>query len=110
LTSVHDVDFTSLEQGWAVGEAINYGDFLVHTTDGGKSWAQVYPIIRPIRDISFVDNLHGFGLWQLSDLGALLYTDDGGKSWSKIMNFPLDYNTSRISFVDRKNGWCWLSR
>jgi len=48
------------------------------TGDGGQTWTQVYPKLRPTKESSFVDNQHGFGLGKLSDSGAFLYTENGG--------------------------------
>lgn len=105
MSSISEVDFTSQQQGWAIGRALNYGEYIIHTTDGGKTWTQVYPKIRPTKVISFVDNLNGFGLGQLSDSGALLYTPDGGDTWENIHSFTEDYNPSMISFISRDTGW-----
>lgn len=41
--SVREVAFVSPQQGWAVGTAPNYGDYLLRTTDGGRSWTRVFP-------------------------------------------------------------------
>lgn len=110
ISSAHEVDFISPQQGWAVAESMNYGDFLVRTTDGGKSWIDVYPKVLPIKDITFADNLHGFGLGKLSDPDALLSTDNGGKSWSTVKSFAPTYNINKISFTDMNTGWVMGSK
>jgi photosystem II stability/assembly factor-like uncharacterized protein len=38
LSSASEVYFTSELQGWAIGRDPNYGDYLIHTTDGGITW------------------------------------------------------------------------
>lgn len=105
ITSALEVDFTSRQQGWAIGTDANYGDYLVHTTDGGKTWTQVYPRIRPTEDMAFADNQNGFGLGQLSDPGALLYTPDGGDTWESPYSFSKDFRPSMLTFTGRNNGW-----
>lgn len=105
LSSVREVDFISEEQGWAIGETPNQGDYLIRTGNGGQNWIQVYPKLRPTKDISFVDNQHGYGLGQLFDSGALLYTADGGDTWQKIFSFSEKYRPSKLSFVNRNLGW-----
>jgi photosystem II stability/assembly factor-like uncharacterized protein len=58
----------------------------------------------PVKDISFVNGLQGFGLGQLSDEGALLYTADGGDSWKDINSFTEGCLPQRLSFIDQNNG------
>lgn len=105
MSSISEVDFISREQGWAIGNALSYGEYVIHTTDGGKTWTQVYPRIRPTEGISFVDNQHGFGLGQFSNSRALLYTSDGGDTWENIHSFTKDCNPNMISFISRDTGW-----
>lgn len=108
-SSAREVDFISDQQGWAVGNTPNQGDYLIRTTDGGQTWTQVYPGIRPAKDISFVDNEHGFGLGQLSDSGALLYTANGGDAWQNIYSFSEKFYPGMLSFVNRDIGWVLAS-
>lgn len=108
-SSAREVDFISEQQGWAVGNTPNQGDYLIRTTDGGQTWTQVYPGIRPAKDISFVDNEHGFGLGQLSDSGALLYTADGGDTWQNMHSFSKNYYPGMLLFVNRDIGWVLAS-
>ena len=105
MYSMHEVDFTSVKHGWGLGTNLHQGDYLVHTTDGGKTWTQVYPDLRPTDDIAFVDNQHGFGLGQLSNQSALLYTEDAGHTWKQKYDFSDKYRTAKLSFYDSKNGW-----
>ncbi len=105
LSSLSEVDFISPGQGWAIGDTMNDGGYIIHTTDGGKIWTQVYPRIRPTQDISFVDSREGFGLGQLSDSRALLHSSDGGDTWENIYNFPEDCNPEMISFITPDTGW-----
>lgn len=105
MGSVLEVDFVSAQQGWAVGTALNQGDYLTRTTDGGQTWTQVYPRLSPTQGITFVDNQHGFGLGELADAGALLYTADGGDTWQQIYSFGEQYRPSMLSFVNRNLGW-----
>lgn len=105
MSSTKEVDFISEQQGWAVASAPNRGDFLMSTGDGGQNWIQVYPKLRPTKDISFVDNQHGFGLGPLSDSRELLYTEDGGDTWKDIYSFSDKFHPSKLTFVNRNMGW-----
>lgn len=105
LSSARVVDFISDQQGWAIGETPNQGDYLIRTSDGGQSWTQTYPKLKPTKDISFVDNQNGYGLGQLFDSGALIRTSDGGTTWQKIYSFSGKYWPSKLSFINNNQGW-----
>jgi len=60
------------------------------TGDGGQTWTQVYPKLRPTKESSFVDNQHGFGLGKLSDSGAFLYTENGGDNMKRLFRLGMD--------------------
>jgi photosystem II stability/assembly factor-like uncharacterized protein len=107
--NMSEVYFTSIQQGWAIGILPNYGDYIIHTTDGGKTWAQVSPQIGPTEDISFVDSTHGFGLGKHSNFGALLYTEDAGDTWKDVFDFSRNFNISKISFINSSTGWVTAS-
>lgn len=77
LTSV---SFADARQGWAVG---HWGAVL-HTTDGGETWALQRSDVtqdRPLFAVHFFDAQHGVavGLWSL-----VLVTDDGGRTWQTV--------------------------
>jgi len=67
------LDFVGNE-GWAVGR---FGS-IIHTTDGGDTWAfQNSAAVNTMFDVDFSDNLHGFAVGQ----GIILRTTDGGQNW-----------------------------
>ncbi|QJB69912.1 WD40/YVTN/BNR-like repeat-containing protein [Parasphingorhabdus halotolerans] len=86
---------------------------ILRTTDGGKSWKQVYRSGRDAELIwkaSFVDSKTGYATVQSYDAGRaqqlIVKTSDGGKSWSEL---PLTSDTGArqfgIGFVDENHGW-----
>jgi photosystem II stability/assembly factor-like uncharacterized protein len=104
--SLHEVTFLSERAGWAVGTSLyNSTDYLMRTNDGGNTWEQIYPRLRPTRDISFTDDQHGYGLGQLTDAGALLRSTDGGETWHNIHRFSPKLQPIRLSFTNRDVGW-----
>lgn len=105
INSTKEVYFISELEGWAIGMNINHGDYIIHTTDGGKTWIQIYPKLTPVEDISFIDKDHGFGLGQFMDSRSILTTLNGGKDWEGIYSFPKTFYPSFISFVDREHGF-----
>lgn len=73
------VSFVNERLGWAVG----HWGVILHTTDGGETWAVQRSDMsadQPLLDVHFMDDQHGVavGLWSL-----ILYTQDGGKTWLK---------------------------
>lgn len=109
IDSAHEIVFRSAKLGWAAGSAVNYGDYLLRTQDGGKTWEQLYPKPGPTVDISFPDARTGYGLGMLSDPDALLKTEDGGESWQTVKSFSGQYLTYAISFSGPEEGWLLAS-
>ncbi len=105
ITNAREIVFRTAKSGWAVGNAPNYGDYLLRTQDGGQTWEQLYPKPGPVSDISFTDAQNGFGLGELADENALLATRDGGQTWAAVFSFAGTCQAERISFISPTEGW-----
>ncbi len=57
---------------------------LLRTTDGGRSWTQVFPGAQPTVAISFASKQTGFGQGSVFSPGAQWQTLDGGRSWHSL--------------------------
>ena len=101
--TLDSVSFVDAKQGWAVGHL----GVIIHTTDGGETWAMQPNTLshdQPLFAVWFKNDRLGFaaGLW-----GMLIKTGDGGKSWQQVKLPPLpggrtdDRNLFAI-FPDRK--------
>ena len=98
---------------WALGSqklpAVSGGStpaFLVHSADGGRTWAQVLPVPVPTDGIDFVSGTAGFGIGTASDPGAVLQTADGGAHWSLVATQAgTDATLTALSFTDAQDGW-----
>ena len=94
------VKFVNDSTGWAVR---NLGDLsgasILHTTDGGGSWAVQGVQTHSAYYVDFVDADHG---WAGGE-HCMLRTTDGGATWMST-DFPTAdfYGTS---FSDFNNGW-----
>lgn len=69
--------FLDEKNGWAVG----HDSVILHTTDGGNHWEQVYaaPAAEtPLMDIWFADASRGYAV---GAYGLFMQTTDGGLSW-----------------------------
>ena len=65
--------------GWAVG----HDAVVLHTGDGGRTWALQHSAPeeeRPLFDVYFADAAHGFAI---GAYGAYLATADGGATWEE---------------------------
>ncbi len=82
------LQFCDANNGWAVGTGDSFAaggfkryDYLLHTTDGGQTWAQAPAADRVgATTLSFSDPLHGW-------LGAgdgVYATTDGGTTWQHV--------------------------
>ena len=92
LTAVHFVDAS---HGWAVG----HDSLVLHTADGGETWAVQYRdpeleqmdegfgyLEKPLMDVWFRDADTGLAA---GAYGLLLRTDDGGETWDDV-SFDVD--------------------
>lgn len=94
-------------------DAASTNALILRTTDGGKSWTEVYRGDRPAELIwkaSFVDRNVGYGTVQSYDQSRaqqlVVKTEDGGKSWTEL---PLTENAQArqfgIGFVNAGRGF-----
>jgi photosystem II stability/assembly factor-like uncharacterized protein len=99
---VHDdlfsLSFPSQSYGWACGR---FGTIL-HTVDGGKSWAQQKSnTVNTLTGIFFTDNDNG---WAVGKSGTILHTVDGGRNWAS-QESPVGYYHMDVFFLDKKTGF-----
>jgi photosystem II stability/assembly factor-like uncharacterized protein/tetratricopeptide (TPR) repeat protein len=63
---------------WIAGSP---GTRVFFTADGGRNWQTgTTGQTLPLRDLTFVDDWHG---WAVGDLGLILATEDGGRTWQR---------------------------
>jgi len=99
---VHDdifsIAFPTEKDGWAAGR---WGTIL-HTSDGGNSWArQESGIDTTLVAVHFADARNG---WAVGVKGTIVHTSDGGTTWKK-QDCPVDYLLMDVAFVSPKKGW-----
>ena len=74
------VTFVDADNGWAVG----HDSVIIHSADGGKTWAlqSFQPQLQsPLLNVSFLDPQHGFAV---GAFGQLRGTTDGGARWHDV--------------------------
>jgi photosystem II stability/assembly factor-like uncharacterized protein len=103
--SMNQVDLVTGEDAWATGGLTgSRGDFIVHTTNGGKTWSQAFPFPAPTDALQFYSASSGYGLGLSSNPKALLKTDNGGSSWSLVPT-TFRYTPDSVSFSSARDGW-----
>jgi photosystem II stability/assembly factor-like uncharacterized protein len=110
-TTLVDVYFRGATEGFAVGSiGVFYAgsrSVVLHTTDGGTTWQQLYVGSRLGEwgwKISFPTPTVGFvSLERFQGPMFILKTQDGGSTWSEL---PFeDYNEQGIGFATPEVGW-----
>lgn len=79
-STLNAVAFADENNGWAVG----HDAVILHTTDGGKTWAlqNFEPELeKPLLDVLAIDANVAFAV---GAYGLLYRTDDAGKSWNEV--------------------------
>jgi len=111
-----DIKFFDEMTGLVFASTSRSGDnegLILRTTDGGKSWENVYQsgrIGELVWKASFPSNSHGYATVQSYDperkQQLIVKTTDGGKSWTEV---PLTVNAKArqfgIGFADEDHGW-----
>jgi photosystem II stability/assembly factor-like uncharacterized protein len=71
-------------EGWASASAWGQ-NYILHTADGGKTWARLGTTAEPLQSLTFTSRLSG---WATGDQG-LWHTEDGGIHWN--LKLPEDW-------------------
>ena len=126
---LEDVFFVDARSGWAVGRKsfapYLWGQVILHTSDGGVTWAEQYEQAPDMESlfsvfrldaVTFLDPLTGWAVgrsemvydagWQ--HRGAILHTSDGGATWSEqgqSLAEDLAPEFFDVQFVDANHGW-----
>ncbi|MGH8530687.1 MAG: WD40/YVTN/BNR-like repeat-containing protein [Nevskiales bacterium] len=103
-TMLTRVRFLDAQRGWAVG----YDGAILHTNDGGGSWALQHhnAEARQLFDILMLDAQNGIAV---GGYGAYLATADGGANW-QLRQFPIgDLGQHFNTIVQLGNGTLFIA-
>jgi photosystem II stability/assembly factor-like uncharacterized protein/putative cell wall-binding protein len=108
LDDLECVRFIDANTGWAVGghDAGSGGQtaagVIMHTTDGGTTWArQTWSFVPRLSSVDFVNATTG---WAVGEEGTILATTDGGSTWTAQTSGTTDWLSS-VDFVNATTGW-----
>jgi photosystem II stability/assembly factor-like uncharacterized protein len=126
---LESVTFVDPTNGWAVGTSgwwPNQINYILHTSDGGKTWisqgSELNPIMNPdFSSIQFIDSRKGWALASINSMESdndhyvLAKTNDGGQHWVWVdTNITEEHFgwaasalevRSMLSFPDAQHGW-----
>jgi photosystem II stability/assembly factor-like uncharacterized protein len=110
---LHAVYFLDADRGWAVGSS----GALLHTTDGGQTWAQMRrPTSDALRDVYFADEERGWlvcerSIYLLKEKDEprtyLMNTIDGGRTWRRVNVTAKDVDARLVRALFTKEGRAW---
>jgi photosystem II stability/assembly factor-like uncharacterized protein len=113
---LHSVRFTDVNTGLVTGEMYDGGErffFVLHTSDGGKTWKQYRTPSRAAHRTQFLDQSYGWTAAAARREGAaeavvydttLLRTEDGGLSWRADF-VAHGGQIRRLFFLSPARGW-----
>lgn len=113
-TGLVDVVFLSEDTGFVCGyKGIDYSvgsSVILKTTDGGKSWKQVFNGLKDggeVWKLQFIDGNNAVASIQYSVLNfhSLVKSNDRGNSWTIVNTGKLLAQTQGIGFVTPLKGW-----
>ncbi len=87
-TMLTGVWFADADTGWVVG----HDTLILKTTDGGKTWQEVYSAPaneEPLFDVWFDDASTGYAI---GAYGLFMKTTDGGSTWETLEFDPVEYD------------------
>lgn len=99
--------FLDNSRGWAVGTTDQGGDLIIATSNCGKSWRLLDrdPDRFELRDVFFIDSLHGWVCGGPPTAGVVSRTVDGGRTWQAQ---GLPYGAmAKVHFDDALHGTLW---
>ncbi|MWV43226.1 hypothetical protein GRF59_06240 [Paenibacillus sp. HJL G12] len=109
LYAVNQLQMISSKQIWAAADDISGSGFIVHSSDGGSTWQQLYPSpypeAQPTEDMSFLDSANGFAIGTQLDSNQVLQTKNGGSSWNIVSSINGYIRLENISFISKKEGY-----
>jgi photosystem II stability/assembly factor-like uncharacterized protein len=87
LNELSGVSFPDPSDGWVVGQDASMDGVILHTSDGGLTWApQASQLGGPLAGVQFVDATHGWAVTDEPGAGsgsndAVERTTNGGATW-----------------------------
>ena len=105
-SSFDDVSFADARNGWVVGEESSSNGFVMHTSDGGRTWyrqAEDQIASGAVGCVNGVCAVSPTTAWAVCEGGYVLHTTDAGATWT--VERPTTKDLNEISFINAETGW-----
>jgi hypothetical protein len=96
-----EIVFASETDGWIVSFGDEHGGTIIHTSDGGTTWAPQYSSDWSCALVTFINADTG---WAIAADDSLIHTTNGGAEWSGIQ-IPGIGRAGILRFYNALNGW-----
>lgn len=99
-SSIRALSFANSTQGWATPNTGAASGTILHTSDGGATWASQYTTSKPYNEIAALDALNAVAVGSTPQTAYV--TTDGGASWAEhptgltCTNTPVEFEAGRI--------------
>ena len=70
---------------------------VARTSDGGRSWVQVWPALAPTGPLAPLSGTAALGAGDATDPGVVMRTGDGGRHWSIVGHLPGDVTSLALA-------------
>jgi photosystem II stability/assembly factor-like uncharacterized protein len=91
--TIRSISFADSSNGWAVGP----GGALIHTSDGGSTWA--FQASGTASDLNAIQAVSADEAWAAGAGGTVLHTTDAGATWSG------DFSANAVFTLDSAHVW-----
>jgi photosystem II stability/assembly factor-like uncharacterized protein len=83
-----DVGFAMKYEDQSCPERCSFA--LIGTTDGGRTWSELYRSSLSLSNFAFIDARHGWAAGQdgVTGVSSIVATSDGGRTWAREIELP----------------------
>jgi photosystem II stability/assembly factor-like uncharacterized protein len=98
----HAVSFADLQNGWIAGSSWDTTSPILHSTDGGLTWAVQYVDTSAYSFITDIKAVSNTNIWAVGS--HVLHSTDGGEHWSIVNSGELSWGL-KIACPDNQTIW-----
>ncbi len=100
FSTVEDIHFTDINNGWVTGQGYNNGA-LYRTTDGGDTWTPVPDILGAYVAV----DVEGANIWAANVTGLFYRSSDNGATWNQAVLPGIPNQIRDMDFFDENTGY-----
>ena len=101
LSPAEDIQFTTILDGWVIGQGFDPPGVLYHTTDGGDSWTGAHGFGGAYVSV----DVEGESIWVNNVTGLFYRSTDNGTTWNSSFLPNSPYQIQDMDFYDTSIGY-----